>query len=180
MNWWGHRFSKNANQKFEGFMPWKFIRGQSKKPLNFWLVFDIKSYNGIGLLFSKTANHCSDGIFIAFMLRTLYNKIMANYSISLAIYEWIERERATDEDGRQTRAFHLSRCYRPHWVQRFLAVGGPGCCLVKVVLGNLVLVRLFHYSSGWQLFIWVAIIHRGGSYSSGRHYSSGWFGLVTI
>ena len=85
-----------------------------------------------------------------FMLRTLYNKIMANYSISLAIYEWIERERATDEDGRQTHAFLLGCCYRPHWVRRFLAVGGPGCCLVKVVLGTLVAVRLFHYSSGWH------------------------------
>ena len=35
-------------------------------------------------------------------------------------------------------------------MRRFLAVGGPGCCLVKVVLGNLVAVRLFHYSSGWD------------------------------
>ena len=28
-----------------------------------------------------------------------------------------------------------------------LVGGGPGCCLVKVVLGNLVVV---HYSSGWH------------------------------
>ena len=27
MNLWGHHFSQNANQKFKGFMPWKFIRG---------------------------------------------------------------------------------------------------------------------------------------------------------
>ena len=74
------------------------------------------------------------------MLRTLYNNIMDNFSISLAVYEWIERERVTDEDGCQTHAFLLGRCFRPHWVRWFLAVEGPGCCLVEVVLGNSVVV----------------------------------------
>ena len=26
----GHRFSKNANQKFEGFLPWKLLEGRAK------------------------------------------------------------------------------------------------------------------------------------------------------
>ena len=82
-------------------------------------------------------------VYLLPVLRTLYNRNMTNCSISLAIYEWILRERATDECGRQTHAFLLSRCYRPHWVRSFLAGGGPGCCLVKLVLGNLVVVCSF-------------------------------------
>ena len=39
MNLWGHRFSQNANQKFEGFLPYPLINFQGRNPSTFWLVF---------------------------------------------------------------------------------------------------------------------------------------------
>ena len=39
MNLWGHRFSQNANQKFEGFLLYPLINFQSRNPSNFWLAF---------------------------------------------------------------------------------------------------------------------------------------------
>ena len=39
MNLWGHRFSLNANQKFEGFLPYPLIIYQGRNTSNFWLVF---------------------------------------------------------------------------------------------------------------------------------------------
>ena len=83
---------------------------------------------------------CSDGLFIVWCYVLSITILWIIFSISLAVYEWIERERVTDEDGCQTHAFLLGRCFRPHWVRWFLAVEGPGCCLVEVVLGNSVVV----------------------------------------
>ena len=39
MNLWGHYFSQNANQKFEGFLPYPLINFQGRNLGNFWLAF---------------------------------------------------------------------------------------------------------------------------------------------
>ena len=41
VNLWGNRFSQNANQKFEGFLPYPLInfQGEGRNPSNFWLAF---------------------------------------------------------------------------------------------------------------------------------------------
>ena len=39
MNLWGHRFSQNASQKFEGFLPYPLIKFQGRNLASFWLAF---------------------------------------------------------------------------------------------------------------------------------------------
>ena len=39
MNWWGHRLSKNPNQKLQRFLPYPLINFQGRNLCNFWLGF---------------------------------------------------------------------------------------------------------------------------------------------
>ena len=116
MNLWGHRFSQNANQKFEGFLPYflinfhydylfKFFRGHLRHlELN---EVDGSKFGNLGLIFFSINS--------PFGKMPTYHKALLKMSASVAFLKRLQKFEKIS---------HLFWCY---WVEKaaFIPVGNP-------------------------------------------------------